>query len=129
MYRLCALICEEIKSQNTDVDMKSFLEVWDFDTFSVKKDDCLSKFKPWLSKNKEYIAEEAYKSAVANDYILEQADGYITLNRKHGTGADLVEGHGWGFVRALISKEWKYVTVFLLAVGWMIGYITAIAGK
>lgn len=123
MYRFTVLVDKKIKEQATDPAISGFLEEAGEDTFLVNRDSCIESYRPWFAHNKEYLAERIYRECIENKYLLPKkgAVPQITLNYKHGGGADLIEGYGWGFARELISKEWKFISLFFLIVGYVVG--------
>lgn len=123
MYRFCAVVKKEIIDQNKDEDIKAFLEELNSDTFYVNRETCLKRYNPWLTRHKEHLREEIYRSSVENKYILRNKNNNqeITLNYKHKGGADLTEGYGWGFIRELLTQEWKLISLVFLVLGYVVG--------
>ncbi|HEY1063934.1 MAG TPA: hypothetical protein VGE30_01415 [Candidatus Saccharimonadales bacterium] len=107
----------KIDEENTD----DFNKGWNNGEFvgrtSLKA--CIEDYRIW-SRHREYKSKKICKSAEKSGFVALDA-GTISLTED---GERLVEGYIWGFLRELISREWKLISLLFIAIGWVIGRYT-----
>ena len=96
------------------------------------RDECIVEFRVY-TKNKrkqEFVARRAYKMAYDRGYIHPTVSdttsprGSQAITAITDKGEHFIEGFGWGYLRELISVEWKFISIVSVVLGYIIGRVT-----
>lgn len=110
MYRLVKHINMKIGEENLD---EFWNEVNDNKfVYMVRVNKCLDDYKI-ISSNKEYKRKKVFKSAEKNGYLKLDWEKILITDK----GEDLIEGYGYGFIRELATKEWKFLLILAFVIG------------
>jgi hypothetical protein len=117
MYRFVKHVENKIqKEYNEDVKYG-----WPDKSHYIGGGDCLKDFSVLArAYKKEYIIDSTCRYAVKNGY-LDQHGQQLEMTEK---GKSLIEGYGRGFLREAITKEWKFVTLLLPILAFVLGLFT-----
>jgi hypothetical protein len=132
MYRFTVLVHKLTKELYTDDFLYEATK--DDEVRYPDVDKCTSEYAKRLvfirnQTKRLQTAERIKDAALENQYIqFPQRKGrmYVDLLQVHGKkGENFIDVVPNGFLRELIAKEWKYITLLFLIVGWIAGYLTA----